>query len=85
METMKWILGWIRRELFFDLNRVYKDDYRKPPRNRHERRLQAKEDRCWHWNFFYGRPIYKWHDYIGAYESLLNEKIKDWINKHRKE
>ena len=85
MKTLKRILGWIRRELFFDLNRVYKDDYRKPPRNRHERRRQAKEDRCWFSTFWKDVPIYRWREYRGAYQSLLNDKIKEWINKHRKE
>lgn len=85
MRKIRQIIHWIRRELFFDLNRVYKNDIRVSPKNRHARRFQAKEDRCWHWNFFYGRPIYKRYDYIGAYQSLLNDKIKEWINKHKKE
>ena len=32
MKMLRQILQWIRRELFFDLNRVYKNDIRIPPR-----------------------------------------------------
>ena len=60
MKMLRQILQWIRQELFFDLNRVYKNDIRIPPKNRHARRLQAKKDKCLYWNFFHGRPWYKW-------------------------
>ena len=82
MRKLRQILQWIRRELFFDLNRVYKNDIRIPPKNRHTRRLQAKEDKCWYWNFFHGRDWYKWRDYAGAYDSLISAKIKELIKKN---
>lgn len=82
MKTLKRILGWIRRELFFDLNRVYKDDYRKPPRNRHERRRQAKEERCWVSEFMRGLPIYKYAEYLEAFQALASQKYKEWKRKN---
>ena len=85
MRILRHILQWIRQELFFDLNRVYKNDIRIPPKNRHARRLQAKEDKCWYWNFFHGRHWYKWRDYTGAYDSLVSNKIKELTNKYRTE
>ena len=85
MKILKRILGWIRRELFFDLNRVYKDNYRKPPRNRHERRRQAKEDRCWFSTFWKYVPIYRWREYQGALEALYSKKLKEWKRKYNTE
>ena len=85
MRKIRQIIHWIRSELFFDLNRVYKNDIRVPPKNRHARRFQAKEDRCWHWSFFRGVPFYRRHDYIGAFDSLMNNKIKELLKKYRTE
>ena len=82
MKTLKRILGWIRRELFFDLNRVYKDDYRKPPRNRHERRRQAKEDRCWSSEFWRGVPWFKFYSYVSEWERLYRQKYNEWKHKN---
>lgn len=82
MRKLKHIWQWIRRELFFDLNRVYKDNYRKPPRNRHERRRQAKEERCWISEFFRGLPIYKFTEYREAFQALASQKYKEWKHKN---
>lgn len=85
MKTLKRILGWIRRELFFDLDRVYKDDYRKPPRNRHERRRQAKEDRCWSSEFWRNIPWFRYFSLVGEWEKLCHIKLKEMKLKNKTE
>lgn len=82
MKKLRQIWQWIRRELFFDLNRVYKNDFRKSPINRHERRKQAKEDRCWYSSFWNGIPWYKWQEYRGALDSLYKRKLEEWKRKN---
>lgn len=82
MKRLKHIWQWIRRELFFDLNRVYKDDFRRPTHNRHERRRQAKEDRCWRSEFWRGIPWFKFYSYVSEWERLCRQKYNEW--KHKK-
>ena len=76
MRKLKHIWQWIRRELFFDFNRVYKGDFHRPPHNRHERRRQAKEDRCWFSTFWKDVPIYRWREYRGIFARLKYQEKK---------
>lgn len=82
MKNLRQVWRWIKRELFFDLNRVYKNDFRRLPINRHERRKQAKEDRCWFSSFWRGVPGYKWREYQEALDALYKRKLEEWKRKN---
>ena len=85
MRKLKHIWQWIRRELFFDFNRVYKGDFHRPPHNRHERRRQAKEDRCWFSTFWKDVPIYRWREYRGVFARLKYQEKNELKRKIQNE